>query len=467
LCTARFEGTWQRQQKDSKFGSPEMCEKMTRRSTVVSLKDHLRPGRLVQNAIALMVSSGGTAVIGIVFWGVAARMASTAAVGRTTAELAAMLLLATLAQLSYGSIFERFLPVAGTSTRDFVARAYALCVGFAFILAVAYVLLGIGHRFLPPSLGWRALFVAAVVLWTIFALQDSVMIGLRASRWVAIENIAYSLAKLALLPLCLFLSSSQGIFVASIAPIVLTVIAVTRYLFRTRIPGHMASDGPTETLPSTRELIVLAGAQYTTLLSGVFLPSVLSLIVIQRLGAEANAYYFLPTMISTGLGLFCWGIVRSFLVEATHEPDKIRKHANSALRTMIVVLAPSVVIGYVFAPEYLRIFGNSYATHGTTLMRMLLLSMLGTAVTIFYSTFAWIDKRVWWMTARSLANAIVQLGLVFALIGHFGIEAIGIAAMINAAISIVVFLPISIRRYRSTGISFVRDAGDEASIAEA
>ena len=420
----------------------------------------------MQNAIALMVSAGGTAVIGVVFWGVAAHLASTTAVGRTTAELAAMLLLATLAQLSYGSIFERFLPVAGKFTRDFVMRAYALCVAFAFILAIAYLLLGFGHSFLPTSLGWRALFVAAVVLWTIFALQDSVLIGLRASRWVAIENIAFSLAKLALLPACIVISASQGIFVASIAPVVVTVIAVSWYLFRQRIPEHMSLAGPVESLPSTRDLILLAGAQYTALLTGVFMPSLLSLIVIQRLGAVANAHYFLPNMIASGLGLLCWGIVRSFLVEASHEPDQLRSHANSAIRTMIVVLVPSVVLGYIFAPEYLRIFGASYSTQGTTLMRMLLLSLLGTAVVVFYSTFAWLDKRVWWMTVRNLGSSLVQLVLVFVLIGHFGIEAIGIAALVNAAITFVVFLPISIRRYRLTVVHTSPGANDGSSIAD-
>ena len=439
---------------------------MTWRSFVVSLKIHLRPGRLVQNAIALMVSAGGTAVIGVVFWGVAAHLASTTAVGRTTAELAAMLLLATLAQLSYGSIFERFLPVAGKFTRDFVMRAYVLCVAFAFILAIGYLLLGFGHSFLPTSLGWRALFVAAVVLWTIFALQDSVLIGLRASRWVAIENIAFSLAKLALLPACIVISASQGIFVASIAPVVVTVIAVSWYLFRQRIPEHMSSAGPVESLPSTRDLILLAGAQYTALLTGVFMPSLLSLIVIQRLGAVANAHYFLPNMVASGLGLLCWSIVRSFLVEASHEPDQLRSHANSAIRTMIVVLVPSVVLGYIFAPEYLRIFGASYSTQGTTLMRMLLLSLIGTTVMVFYSTFAWLDKRVWWMTARNLGSSLVQLVLVFVLIGHFGIEAIGIAALVNAAITFVVFLPISVRRYRLTVVHTSPGANDGSSVAD-
>jgi hypothetical protein len=87
-----------------------------------------------------------------------------------------MMLLATLAQLSFGSSFERFLPVAGTQTRLFVQRAYVMCVTIALVITVAYEALGLSHSFLPASFGWRALFVAAVVMWTIFALQDSVLI---------------------------------------------------------------------------------------------------------------------------------------------------------------------------------------------------------------------------------------------------------------------------------------------------
>ena len=127
-----------------------------------------RPGRLVQNAIALMISAGGTAVIGVVFWAIAAHLAPSSVVGKTTAEIAAMVLLANLAQLSFGSIFERFLPVAGDLTRDFVFRAYVMCVVTGFVLAIAYVTLGLGNSFLPQTTGWKALFIVSVVLWTIF-----------------------------------------------------------------------------------------------------------------------------------------------------------------------------------------------------------------------------------------------------------------------------------------------------------
>jgi O-antigen/teichoic acid export membrane protein len=90
--------------------------------------------RLVQNAVALMISSVGSAILGVAFWGVAAHLASATAVGRMSAEITAMILLATLAQLSFGTIFERFLPVAGAHTKDFVIRAYVMCVVGAVVV---------------------------------------------------------------------------------------------------------------------------------------------------------------------------------------------------------------------------------------------------------------------------------------------------------------------------------------------
>ncbi|HQU25766.1 MAG TPA: hypothetical protein PLS29_01905 [Acidimicrobiales bacterium] len=404
--------------------------------------------RLMRNALALMISSGGSAVLGLVFWIVAAHAASTAVVGKTTATIAAMLLLATLAQLSFGSIFERFLPVAGDLTRSFVQRSYVLTVSTAVILTVGYIALGFGHRFLPAALGWKAFFVVAVVLWTIFALQDSVLVGLRASKWVAVENIGYGLAKLALLPVFLLVSRSQGIFVAWIIPVAVALAGVSWYLFRRRIPSHMAASARTEDLPTTRELFWLSSAQYASLLSTVFLPSIVTLIVIARLGAVANAHYYLPAMIATNLEALAFSVVRSFLVEASSEPHALKAHADSAIRGLAAVMVPGVVLGIIFAPVYLRVFGDAYAQHGTDLMRMLLLSQVGTSVMVFYSTFAWLDKRLWWITARNVTFSAIYLVVIESLIGRLGINAIGVASLIWGGLTVAIFLPASIRRYR-------------------
>jgi O-antigen/teichoic acid export membrane protein len=398
-------------------------------------------GRLIQNALALMVSAGGTAVVGVAFWGIAAHLASPAAVGRTSAEIAAMVLVANLAQLSFGSIFERFLPVAGIQTRTFVRRAYVMCVSFAFVASIVYVSSGLARSFIPSSILWQAFFVVSVVMWTIFILQDSVLVGLRSARWVPVENILYAIAKLALLPLMIAFSASQGLFVAWSVPVSLTIVGVTWYLFTKRIPEHEAAGGPGESLPQTRELVFLAGAQYATLLFSVFTPSIISLIVIERLGAVANAHYYITALITSGLMLLNLSIERSFLVEAASEPDALRHNANVALAAMATVLIPGVLIGLIFAPELLRIFGAEYAAKGTTLLRLLLLSVPLSTLSIFYSSFAWLDKKVWWMAARDLVSVLIYFAVVLPLMGRFGINAIGIGTLCRRGFSRYSFFP--------------------------
>jgi O-antigen/teichoic acid export membrane protein len=422
----------------------------TRRTPRVASKLPPRTGRLLRNAFALMVSSGGTAVLGLVFWTVATHLAPAENVGRTSAEIAAMVLIANLAQLSFGSIFERFLPVAGKQTRGFISRAYVMCVLFALIASVLYVVTGLGHRFIPAAFGWHVFFVAAVLLWTIFILQDNVLVGLRASPIVPVENILFGAAKLALLPLFIFASKPQGIFFAWVTPVVFTIIAVNWYLFRKRIPEHESLSALVETLPSSRELLVLAGAQYATMLFSIFTPSIVALIVIDRLGPVANAHYYVPSLITTSLAVFNWSIVRSFLVEAASEPHAVRRHAKVTLWALTAVLVPSVVFGVIFAPQVLQIFGSTYAQHGTTILRMLLLSLPGSAVTIFYSSFAWLDKRVWWMALMEFVSAIIFFSIVLSLIRRHGILAIGIASLVSSTLQAMVFLPISIKRYRRT-----------------
>jgi O-antigen/teichoic acid export membrane protein len=83
-------------------------------------------------------------------------------------------------------------------------------------------------------------------------------------------------------------------------------------------------------------------------------------------------------------------------------------------------------------------------------MRLLLISIPGSAVMVFYSTFAWLEKRVWWMALRNLAGSAVQIVVILVLIKRHGIDAIGIAALVNSALTLIIFLPASIRRYRRT-----------------
>ena len=79
---------------------------------------------------------------------------------------------------------------------------------------------------------------------------------------------------------------------------------------------------------------------------------------------------------------------------------------------------------------------------------MLLLCLPFNSVTTFYTSFAWLDKRAWWLARRELLSTVAYLSVLITVIGHFGILAVGIAALVCSALQGIFFLPILIRRYR-------------------
>jgi O-antigen/teichoic acid export membrane protein len=390
----------------------------------------------------------GSAAIGIVFWGVAAHLAPVETIGRTSAELSAMALLASLASLSVGSTFVRFLPVSGDRTRRFVARSYGACVSVALVLALVYVTAGLGSRFLPTGLAWRALFVVVVMFWVIFVLQDSALTGLRATKWVPVENLLFGFAKLALLPVFILVMPTQGIFLAWSLPVFFAVALVSHYLFRKRIPEHESANQGRSFLPSGREFVSILAAQSVNQLVALISSMLMPLIVIARLGAVANGHFYLPWTMSGACVLLLLNLTSSFLVEAAHDPRMMRLHVDRALRLCLLIIVPATFAGVFLAPYVLQIFGATYAQHGTTLLRLLLLCLPGQAVTAFFTSFLWLERRMWALVCRQLADATVFLGTTFLLIGHFGLVAVGIAGLVTEGAQAVIFLPGAIGRYR-------------------
>ncbi|XGU19432.1 hypothetical protein ACETU7_31285 [Rhodococcus sp. 3Y1] len=64
------------------------------------------------DSIAVLISGAVTAVLGLVFWAVTARMYPVDVVGRASAVINSAVVLSTLSTLSLGSMYERFLPLA-------------------------------------------------------------------------------------------------------------------------------------------------------------------------------------------------------------------------------------------------------------------------------------------------------------------------------------------------------------------
>ena len=123
-------------------------------------------------------------MLGFAYWIAAARFYSPAVVGESAALISALLLLASIAELNLYNTLIRFLPTAGSRSGSYVLRAYLAVIGAGLVVGVVARPLLDSLTLLDQLLdvGWRPrMFLGAVILFTLFALQDGVAIGLRAA----------------------------------------------------------------------------------------------------------------------------------------------------------------------------------------------------------------------------------------------------------------------------------------------
>jgi hypothetical protein len=148
------------------------------------------------------------------------------------------------------------------------------------------------------------------------------MTGLRASRWVPVENASFSAAKLLLL-VFLATGGAQGVFLAWALPVVPVVVVVNLYLFSRRIPLHVAASGGASALPTRRRLASFVAAEYAASLVTSVATYLLPIVVVDSLGAKAGAYFYVPWVVGVVLHALLWNISTAYVVEAGYSRERL------------------------------------------------------------------------------------------------------------------------------------------------
>ena len=104
---------------------------------------------LYSNAFYLMSANAMSAVFGFAFWVIAARFYPAEAVGLASAVIAAVGLLACLANLGFGYGLIRFLPDAGTKSNSLLNSSFTITILASML--VSLIFLG-GLGFWSPAL---------------------------------------------------------------------------------------------------------------------------------------------------------------------------------------------------------------------------------------------------------------------------------------------------------------------------
>jgi O-antigen/teichoic acid export membrane protein len=403
---------------------------------------------LVRNALALMFSTAGSAALGMAFWAVAARLFSPAEVGRASAEVASVTLLAGLAQLGLTSIFTRFLPVAHRKTGRLLRTGYAAAVALAVALSAGFLLLHFDSSFLPgdvPSLG---VFAAAVVLFAVFALQDGVLTAFRRAPWVPVENFTVAALRLAMLPILVGAGGGSGVFSAWAAPMAAGVLVVSVLVFGRLVPAQERARAAPGVAPTRAELVNYSVSQYVGGVVGSVVTLLPPVLVATQLGAQQSAFFYFPWLFSTSCMALLWNIVFSLVVEAVHDVARTRQLlARAVALGGLVTFGAGVALG-VGAPWVLSVIGGTYAEGGATSLRLIASSLPFTGIITLYCAVSLITKRTWAVTRlQAIAAGVLVVGS-FPAMHRFGTAGMGLTFLVSRVLLAVGAIPGLIDAFR-------------------
>jgi O-antigen/teichoic acid export membrane protein len=397
---------------------------------------------LSRGGLALLLNTVVTGSLGFVYWVLAARQFSTAAVGTAGALVSATALFASLGQLNLTGLVMRYLPTAGNRSGGLVLRVYLVSVALAFGVASVSLLLvdavGSADSVLRLS-GWEAfVFLASVVATVIFTLQDSVLIALRKATWVPVENGLFGVAKIALLGTMAAAGTAFALYGAWMIPLALTIPVVSLALW-VLIRRRSHSGGG---LPPRAVLVRFAA---TDAAGGLFTQGwtyLLPVIVASRLGPSQNALFYAAFLFSSTIDQIAANFASSLTVEGAHSPAAIRRLARQALWHSLRLTVPVVVVMLIAAPWLLELFGPQYED-AVTVMRLLLLACIPKVLTLTYYAVCRVEGRTHRSSSVQFVVFLIAVGGTFLVSDGHGVAAVGgvvlAAQLVAAGIAVVAF----------------------------
>jgi O-antigen/teichoic acid export membrane protein len=171
----------------------------------------------------------------------------------------------------------------------------------------------------------------------------------------------------------------------------------------------------------------------------------LPLVVLDRAGAAAAAYFFLPWAITSALLLAATSTSTALTVEAARDLPSLALYCRRALVQTLALVAVPVGMFVVAGPTILRAFGHGYADHGGVALRLLALGVLPNAVVLVGLGVLRVRRRLRRLAAIQALVCVTLLGGSYVALPHYGIAGVGVAFDVSQVIAATALLTTDLR----------------------
>lgn len=375
---------------------------------------------LYRNSFFIMLTSLSSAGFGFIFWIIAAKLYPKGDVGLATALISSMNLLILLTRFGLDSSIIRFYPQSDKSgifsTSIIITTLFTILTGVIFIAGIGIWSPDLG---ILGSLQNTILYILFLTANSIVPLALASFNALRKSELGFYQSVIVGSRVVILFPL-VFLGA-MGIYGAVGISFILAGIFSLASLTRSGITPALRLDRR-----FLNESFHFSMGNYIAGLLMAAPAQILPIIVLNILGPEETAHYYIAYSITSVLFMVPTALSTSLFVEGSHG-EGLKKSTLKSTRAVFLLLTPLSIILYLTGGWILGSIGKDYATNGLGLLRIMIISSFFMAIFYIYSSIKKIQKDIKGLILLNGLIFVLLIGLGYIFMQWFGIIGMGYA----------------------------------------
>jgi len=388
----------------------------------LNLKYYLNDS-LIKNSIYLMLGSIINAGSGFIFWVIVAKYYPLKEVGIASALISSLNFIMLVSLFGLDNALIRYLP---TNDRNKVLNTSITVTTFSAIIMGVIFILGI-DTFSPKLIFLKSfkntfIFLLIVASYSSVTITGISFVALRKSLYYLFQSCIFGIRILFLL----FLTSlgSIGIFVSFGFSSLLTLFFTYLFLIHLKMRPKINVDRK-----FLYDSFTFSAGNYVSSLSMTAPIFVTPIIVLNMLGSEQSAYFYIVVSIINVLTLIPSTISMSLFVEGSNG-EPLNKMVYKSLFTTFSILIPAVFGIFIFGNSLLMLINKEYAA-GTDLLKIMSLSTFFISLNYIYYSIKRIQKDTRRLVLASGLNCFLLFTFSYIFILRFGLIGIGYAWIVS------------------------------------
>lgn len=387
---------------------------------------------MLRNSVAIMATSLVTSLFGYVFWLVVARGSSARVSGAGAAATSALQAAALFAAVGAAAAMIEWLPKSGSALewrRRLTVGLAVAAIGGLLGGAVVVALLGHVLNTLPalhsPTGG--ALFCLGTVFFAVGTVYDYAAVAEHSGALMLGRNALFTAARipLVLVPWLLPGTGDQILTAWTVAAGLSLLLGLAG--FRRSTHGRSLRPVAHGVPAALREMRQSLLGQHFITIAAMMGSYLLPIIVVARVSAEANAYFYATWMLGAVFFMISPAVSTSLFAAGASDPGAIAAAARRSAKIIAALLVLPMAAYFAGGGLLLSLFGPVYPHEGRLLLVLLTLSAVPDAVTnIAVAVLRATNRlrRALWLNTTMLAASLV---LSWLLLPTLGIVAVGVS----------------------------------------